>query len=144
MIISTSEPQTTGLVSQLPTASQMRSEVYGRWLREIREENRFHRKQWEYIYILQALYEHDLLREGIKGLGFGVGSEMLPAVMASHGCSILATEINIEKPNEKGWVKNRSIEEQLNSLNNRVFAKKPDLRSLSPSAMSIWIISLQI
>jgi len=109
----------TGLVSQLPTANQMKSGVYQRWLDEIREKNRFNRKQWEYVYILQALHEHDLLREGVSGLGFGVGSEPLPAVMAGRGCTILATEINIEKPNARGWVKGKSIKELLDSLNNR-------------------------
>jgi 2-polyprenyl-3-methyl-5-hydroxy-6-metoxy-1,4-benzoquinol methylase len=124
LIIKSSAPQITGLVSQLPTSKQMKSEVYRQWLDAMREQNRFHRKQWEYVYILQALEEHNLLREGVSGVGFGVGSEPLPAVMADRGCKVLATEINIEKPNVKGWVKDRSIESQLEALNNRDICDK--------------------
>ena len=120
----------SGLVSQLPTTDQMKSEIYKFWLDEIREENRFSRKQWEYVYILQALREYNLLRDGIRGVGFGVGSEPLPAVMAKHGCTVLATEINIEKPNVKGWVKDRSIDEQLASLNSRGICEDDRFKNL--------------
>jgi hypothetical protein len=130
MKIELSRPRMSGLVSQLPTVYQMKSEVFKSWLDEIREKNRFHRKQWEYIYVLQALHEHNLLREGMSGLGFGVGSEPLPAVMAAHGCTIVATEINIEKSNEKGWVKGKSVEELLGSLNSRGICEKDRFKRL--------------
>lgn len=119
MTIDNSDPKMTGLVSQLPTQNQIESETYKYWLGEIREKNKFNRKQWEYIYILQALRENNLLREGTRGIGFGVGKEPLPAVMAGFGCEVLATEINIESTNLKGWVRDRSAAEQLKALNDR-------------------------
>ena len=39
-----------------------------------------HRKIWEWVYIIQALHERDLLREGRAGLGFGVGTDPLTAL----------------------------------------------------------------
>ena len=119
MRIESSEPQMTGLISQLPTMNQMTSETYQRWLAEMREQDRVHRKQWEYVYILQALLENNLLKSGVRGVGFGVGKEPIPAVLANRGCTILATEINIEKPNEGGWVKGKSVDQMLEDLNDR-------------------------
>lgn len=129
-MIHTTEPEMSGLTSQLVTQNQMESDVYRHWLSELRENNRYARKQWEHIYILQALHENNLLRDGVRGVGFGVGKEPLPAVMARHGCAVLATEINIEKPNKTGWVKGRNLEDQLRALNDRGICEDTKFRSL--------------
>lgn len=117
MKIDNTIPEMKNLKSQLVTSNQMETEEYKNWLAEMKEENRFHRKQWEHIFILQALQENGMLKDGSKGLGFGVGTESLPAVMAKYGCSVLATEINIEKPNEKGWVTGRDTDTHMAALN---------------------------
>ncbi|MBI5464278.1 MAG: SAM-dependent methyltransferase [Ignavibacteriales bacterium] len=124
------EPTLAHPVSQLVTQSQFEEPAYQRWCAEMRESPRFHRKQWEFVYILQVLREHDLLRKGIRGLGFGVGAEPLPAVMAKYGCSVLATEINIEQAHEQGWVKNQTRESQLTLLNNRGICDADTFRKL--------------
>lgn len=113
------QPKFNDLVSQLATYKQTLEPIYGQWINDIKEHNFHNRKQWEYVYILQALKENGFLKDGISGLGFGVGSEPLPAVMAKYGCKVLATEINIEKKNEKGWVKGRDIETQIKELNSK-------------------------
>jgi hypothetical protein len=118
-LIEHSEPTLQNPISQLVTQNQFDEPLYRQWCDEIRETPRYHRKQWEFVYILQALQEHNLLRKDVRGLGFGVGSEPLPAVMAKYGCQVLATEINIEKMHEQGWVKGRTVETQLSSLNDR-------------------------
>jgi hypothetical protein len=105
------------LKSQIVTQEQVESPEYKFWIDEIKEENRYHRKQWEWVYILQAIKENGFLKEGNKGLGFGVGDEPMPAVFAKNGCQILATEINIEEENERGWVRERNAKEQLEALN---------------------------
>jgi hypothetical protein len=51
-----------------------------------------HRKQWEFIYIIEKLRLNNCLREGAKGLGFGVGTEPLASYFVSQGCTILATD----------------------------------------------------
>jgi hypothetical protein len=53
---------------------------------------KFHRKQWEWVYVLHHLIEHDALRPGMRGLGFGVGTEPLPAAFASLGVQVTATD----------------------------------------------------
>ncbi len=118
-IIENSEPTITNLRTQLVTQNQIKSEVYQNWLLEMCEEDRNHRKQWEYVYILQAIKENNLMRQGCKGLGFGVGNEPIAAVLAKHGCQLLATEINIEEKNDKGWVRGRNSKQQLKALNDK-------------------------
>lgn len=51
-----------------------------------------HRKEWEFIAVAQALHERGMLRTGMRGLGFAVGMEPLPALYASLGCEITATD----------------------------------------------------
>jgi len=51
-----------------------------------------HRKEWELVFICQALEERGLLASGKSGIGFAVGLEPLPAIFAGKGCKILATD----------------------------------------------------
>ncbi len=62
-----------------------------------------HRKWWEWIYIIHALYENNCLQEGKKGLGFGVGTEFLTALFASMGCNILATDLDANDERANHW-----------------------------------------
>ena len=76
---------------------------YRRWCDELKEKPVWHRKQWEFIFILQALWERDCLAAGKRGLVFAVGSEPIPSVLANYGCDILATDIFPEEGIAKGW-----------------------------------------
>jgi hypothetical protein len=89
--------------SQMCTASQMDEPAYKRWLGVLGEPARFHRKQWEVIYILQVLDSAGMLRPGRKGLGFAVGREPLPAIMAAHGVEILATDLPEDHASTRLW-----------------------------------------
>ena len=42
---------------------------YSRWCKELNEPARFHRKQWEYVYIMQALWERGCIEKG-KGVWY--------------------------------------------------------------------------
>jgi cyclopropane fatty-acyl-phospholipid synthase-like methyltransferase len=53
----------------------------------------FHRKQWEYVYILRALEQAYMLQPGMTGLGFGCGKEPLAAVMVKRGVKVTCTDI---------------------------------------------------
>lgn len=79
----------------------------------IGEPPKFHRKQWEYCYILQALEERGCLLEGKLGLGFGVGREPLAARMVKLGASIVATDLGTDEAHHKGW---RATNEHADSL----------------------------
>jgi SAM-dependent methyltransferase len=82
----------------------------------IGEPPRFHRKQWEYGYILQALEERGCLAEGKIGLGFGVGREPLAARMAALGASVVATDMRPDSARKKGWIQSNEHADSLASL----------------------------
>jgi hypothetical protein len=51
-----------------------------------------HRKVWEFAYVFHHLNRLGALKPGARGLGFGVGSERLPAIFASMGVDVTATD----------------------------------------------------
>lgn len=94
--------------------------TYAYWCERIHEVPRFHRKQWEFCYILQALAHYGAMRPGARGLGFGVGEEPLPAVLAAHGVAVVATDLEPIRARELGWVdteQHAHSKEMLNSRN---------------------------
>jgi 2-polyprenyl-3-methyl-5-hydroxy-6-metoxy-1,4-benzoquinol methylase len=74
------------------------------WTRELGEHLRYHRKLWEFTFILQALWERGAIRPGARGLGFGVGMEPLTAWFAAQGCQITATDMAADRAEESGWI----------------------------------------
>lgn len=64
---------------------------------------RFHRKQWEFAYILHHLDRLEMLAPGRRGVGFGVGLEPLPAAFAARGAAVLATDAPPEIGIAAGW-----------------------------------------
>jgi len=103
-------PTLSDVGSQACTASQFLEVEYDQLCKEINQEKKFHRKQWEYIYILQVLRKYDLLKPGVKGLGFGCGKEPLVAVMAKYGCDVLATDINPLTGSDSHWGANTVLD----------------------------------
>jgi hypothetical protein len=97
------EPTFARPVSQRVTQAQIDSPEYAAWCASFGESPRSHRKQWEWCYILQALKRGGCLKPGRRGLGFGVGREPLPAVMAAHRCQVLATDQALESASKSGW-----------------------------------------
>jgi len=95
--------------SELCKARDFQQEWYARWCKILGEQPNFHRKQWEYVYVLQALVERGCLGEGKRGMGFAVGTEPLPSVMARFGCDILATDIYPEQGIEMGWTRDNQL-----------------------------------
>jgi SAM-dependent methyltransferase len=89
---------------------------YNKWMGEIGQKNLFqnslpelnsvfNRKAWEFIFIVQALFERGMLAEGKKGLGFAVGKEPLPSLFAKYGCKITATDIDSSTEAGRLWEK---------------------------------------
>ena len=91
------------IASQACTADQFSESHYLRLCKEIGQDPRFHRKQWEYIYILRALEQFDLLTPGVTGIGFGCGKEPLAAVMAKNGLRITVTDIPPMETADSHW-----------------------------------------
>lgn len=113
------EPSLWEPVSQACTQAQLEEAHYAHWCSLIREEPRMHRKQWEFAYILQALHMHDMVEEGRRGLGFGVGREPLAAVFANRGVSILATDLAADEAIDLGWVDTDQHSDSKKLMNDR-------------------------
>lgn len=112
-------PTLASPTSQLCTESQFREPVYASWCEALKETPILHRKQWEFVYILQALRHHGMLGEGRRGLGFGCGKEPLAAVMAQLGCSVLATDLAADSAAGRGWIETAQHAAALEDLNAR-------------------------
>jgi SAM-dependent methyltransferase len=113
------ELKKTGLCSSLCKQSDFGNNEYVYWCTQIKEEPRMHRKQWEFYFICQALYEAGVLKRGMKGLGFGVGREPLPAVFANIGCHIVATDMEESEAVIKGWKDTKQHASNVKVLNDR-------------------------
>lgn len=105
--------------SELCKAKDYHAAWYLRWCDELNEVPNFHRKQWEYIYIMQALWERGCIAAGKSGLVFAVGNEPLPAMFAKYDCNILATDIFPEQGIAKGWDNTNQLCFGLDRLNTR-------------------------
>ena len=89
--------------SQLCTAAQFDEPVYAAWCATIGEAPRPHRKQWEFCWILAAMRAANVIRPGARALGFGVGTEPLPSMLAANGVEVLATDAPMELMQVQGW-----------------------------------------
>jgi SAM-dependent methyltransferase len=72
-------------------------------LHEIDHHFAYHRKAWEWVFIIHHLQQSGALAEGHRGLGFGIGRERLPALFAKKGCTVLATDAPPEIGIASGW-----------------------------------------
>lgn len=63
----------------------------------------WHRKQWEYVFILHHLERAGVLAVGKRGIGFGVGREPLPSAFAMLGAHVLGTDAPDEIRQSGGW-----------------------------------------
>lgn len=117
--------------SGLCRENHFRTPLYLFWCHAIKEKPRFHRKQWEFVFIMQSLFERGVLSNSKSGLGFGVGQEPLPALFASQGVQVLATDLDTNKAIELGWSKkNQHSASNLDLLNNRGICPSDTFHSL--------------
>lgn len=118
------------LKSRLCTQEQFDGPLYSEWCARIKETRRLHRKQWEFYFVAQALYERGMLAPGKVGLGFGVGREPLAALFASYGCSIVATDQGLDAAQAGKWVETGQYAGELEQLNERGICDAAEFRRL--------------
>jgi len=75
-----------------------------------------HRKVWEFVYVLRAAEQEAVLAAGRRALGFGVGREPLPAALAKHGLSVLATDLGAGEGETAAWAATRQHMSDLRAL----------------------------
>ena len=63
----------------------------------------FHRKNWEWAAVTEALAERDMLLPGRRGMGFAVGREPLASLFAAHGAEVLATDLAADDDQTSAW-----------------------------------------
>lgn len=90
-------------LSQMCTADQMSEPLYAQWCERIGQAPSRHRKQWEFVFICRVLEYYGALREGARGLGFGVGIEPLSSTFAAAGCHIVATDLAADDDRATAW-----------------------------------------
>jgi 2-polyprenyl-3-methyl-5-hydroxy-6-metoxy-1,4-benzoquinol methylase len=79
----------------------------------------FHRKMWEWIFVMHHLFEARVIARGNRGICFGVGSESLPALFAGHGATITATDAPPEVIESSVWTESGQHAASRDSLRNQ-------------------------
>lgn len=127
-------PSLETITSQICTASQFQEAAYRGWCKAAKSFVRLHRKQWEYVYIFEALRQSNAIRPGARGVGFGCGTEPTVALLAAQGCRILATDLPPEQAAGFGWIETNQHADSKQSLNQdnlcsaREFAQNVEFR----------------
>lgn len=96
------EPTKVNLTSKLCVEADIDSYWYQYWCHRLKLAPIYHRKPWEFAYIAQVAHENDILKPGKKAIAFGCGEEPLPALFASYGMKVLATDAPSEEV-AKAW-----------------------------------------
>jgi hypothetical protein len=90
------EPEFEPLRSQPASSSQADHPRYRAWMGELGVEDtpalRYNRKIWEWCFILEAFQRTGQLQPGTTALGFGVGRERIPAILAARGVDVVGTD----------------------------------------------------
>jgi FkbM family methyltransferase len=105
--------------SRACTQDQLQTQEYAAWCRMMHDVPRHHRKQWEFVFVADALHRMGALHPGSRGLGFAVGQEPLPSLFASYGCEIVATDLAEEEAQKVGWANSRQHMKTLEQMNAR-------------------------
>lgn len=56
-----------------------------------------HRKKWEFAYVADAVLQRKTALETLSAIGFGVGSEPIPAWLVRRGIKVIATDLPSEE-----------------------------------------------
>jgi len=100
------EAQKVGLACKPSTQADLESDWAAHWCAELKIPVIFHRKVWELVYVLQALHDADLIREGARGLGFGCGREPIASYLASRGIRSTITDLPTGDARRAQWSRN--------------------------------------
>jgi 2-polyprenyl-3-methyl-5-hydroxy-6-metoxy-1,4-benzoquinol methylase len=124
-------------------AGPVRAELGGRlcrqadiespWLRHWAERARmtplYHRKVWEIAFILQAIWESGLATTGRSALGFAVGQEPIPAVLAAQGMAVTASDLPPQDPRAQVWRDSSQNAAELRALARPAILSEADFRA---------------
>lgn len=98
-------PRRVNLPNSLSTQAAIESDWAAHWCNELSIPVIFHRKVWEFCFVLQSLHDRGHIRAGARGLGFGCGTEPIPSYLAKHDVSVTATDQAPQSARRGGWMK---------------------------------------
>jgi SAM-dependent methyltransferase len=124
------QPSLAAPVSQLCTSSQFDEPLFAETVATFGLRPNRHRKVWENAYIVAVLLAEGLIRPGARGLGFGCGRERIPALLASRGVEILATDAPPEETFNQGWATTNQYAASEDDLLFPEIIPEPDFRRL--------------
>lgn len=138
-------PQKINLQSKACQQNDIESDWFFYWCQEMKIPVAYHRKLWEFCYILQALYEYDLLTPGRKGLGFGCGEEPLPSILAAYDIAITATDLDPTASAAQGWIETKQNMSSLEKIfrpelcTKELFTKNVSLKYVNMNAIPAYL-----
>lgn len=97
------EPARVGLTSRVCRQADIEADWLRHWCIPLHCYPLYHRKLWEDCFVLQALWEAGMLAPGRRGLGFAVGREQLPALLAARGVEVTATDLDQADRRARRW-----------------------------------------
>lgn len=97
-------PGRVGLESKASTQADIESRWFRYWCHQLHVKPIYHRKLWEFAFLLQALEEHGCLAPGKTGLGFGCGEEPMASYLASRGVRTTVSDLDPAIVAGKGWI----------------------------------------
>jgi hypothetical protein len=110
------DPQSINLCSKASTQADLESDWAAYWCGELKVQRIFHRKLWEFAFVLQALWERGMICPDKRGLGFGCGHEPVPSYLASKGVQLTVTDMAPEEARSKGWMNSDQHTTTIDSL----------------------------
>ena len=97
-------PTSFGLTSRTCRQADIEHDWLRHWSRQLGTPPVYHRKLWEDCFVLQALWEAGMLAPGRRALGFAVGREALPAILAAQGVAVVATDLDGSDARARDWI----------------------------------------
>lgn len=123
-------PTRIGLTSKACVQEDVDSAWFGYWAARLKSAPIYHRKLWEFCYILQALFDSGALRRGANCVGFGCGEEPLPSLFASMGISVTATDAPRDIIEATGWAATKEYSYSVEALFKPFLCDRQDFNRL--------------
>jgi SAM-dependent methyltransferase len=99
-----SEPRQHHLPCKATTQADLESPWFAYWCKQLNIAPIYHRKLWEFAYVLQVLFDHGQLRPGASGIGFGCGAEPLASWFAAQQINALISDLPVAEVIGRGWM----------------------------------------
>jgi hypothetical protein len=124
-------PGRISLTCKAATQADLSSSWAAWWCSQLKVPRVFHRKIWEFVYVLQVLEERGALRPDATGLGFGCGKEPLASYFVSRGINTLVTDLAPERSQELGWIDSGQHTSSLETAFHSHLATRADFERLA-------------